>query len=186
MQQHQLRPVFDVEAARSLKQAQQHATEGNLLQGAIEERLAAGAYRRLQFLDARLGRRPARFDMHLGDTLVVAAEEGEKVVRQIILVDVGERADDAEIQCHILAIGGDEDVARMHVGMKEAIAEHLGEEDFHTIARQLLEIDAGLDECRRLADGNAAHALHHHDTLGAVIPIHLGYLQQGRGREVAP
>ncbi len=67
-----------------------------------------------------------------GDALVVAAEEGEEVLRQVILVGVGQRADDAEIERDVAAEspGGDEDVARVHVGVEEAVAEHLGEEDF--------------------------------------------------------
>jgi hypothetical protein len=38
------------------------------------------------------------------DALVVALEEGKKVLRQIVLVVVGERADDAEVERDITAV----------------------------------------------------------------------------------
>ena len=52
------------------------------------------------------------------------------------------------------AVGGDEDVARMHVGVEEAVAEHLREEDLDAGARQALDVDAGLDAaCRPARSG---------------------------------
>ena len=41
-------------------------------------------------------------------------------------------------------VGGDEDVARMHVGVEVAVAEHLREEELDAGAREPLEVDAGL------------------------------------------
>ena len=73
------------------------------------------------------------------DALVVALEKGEEVLRQIVFVAVGERADNAEIERNIFAVvyfvGGDEDIARMHVGVEKAVAKNLSEKDFDTRAR---------------------------------------------------
>src|SRR5262249_54039105 len=90
LQQHELRLDFHVEAARYLEQAQQHAAEGDLLERAVEDRLADRTDRRLEFVDARVGRQPARLDVGLGDAAIVAAEKSEEVLRQIIFVAVGE------------------------------------------------------------------------------------------------
>ena len=80
--------------------------------------------------------------MRLGDALVVALEEGEEVLREVVLVAVGERAHDAEVERDVAAVGGDEDVARVHVGVKEAVAEHLAEEDLDPGAGELRDVDA--------------------------------------------
>ena len=60
------------------------------------------------------------------------------------------------------AVDGDEDVARVHVGVEEAVAEHLREEDLDAGARQPLDVDAGLAQAVDLADRDAVHALHDH------------------------
>jgi hypothetical protein len=43
----------------------------------------------------------------------------------------------------------DLDVARVHVGVEEAVAEHLREEDRHAVAGQLLQVDAGVAQSLR-------------------------------------
>ena len=110
------------------------------LQRPVEDRLAHGADGRFELVDARIGRRPAGFDMRLGHALVVAPEKGEEILRQVVLVDVGQRAHDAEIERDVLAarlgVDGNEDIARVHVGVEKTVAEHLGEEDLDAGARQ--------------------------------------------------
>ena len=69
LQHHQLRLDFDVEPARGLEQAQQHAAEGDFVQRPVEDRLADGADRRLEFIDARVGRRPAGLDVRFATRL---------------------------------------------------------------------------------------------------------------------
>jgi hypothetical protein len=109
------------------------------------------------------GRHPAGFDVRLSDTLVVAAEEGEEVLRQVVLVDVGERADDAEIERDVAALRGDQDVARMHVGMEEAVAEDLGEEDLDAHPRESFFRSTPSARSASICDRQAVHALHDHD-----------------------
>ncbi len=126
----------------------------------------------------------------LGHPLVVAAEEGEEVLRQVVLVVVRQRADDAEVQrdpaAEVLAAVADVDVAGVHVGVEEAVAQRLREEDLDGARRQLLDVDAGLAQPRHLAHRDAVHALHHDDVAAAVVPVHLGHPQQPRAGEVAP
>ena len=81
--------------------------------------------------------------------------------------------------------GGDQDVARVHVGVEEAVAKHLREENLHARARQLLDVDALLAQRRDLRDRRAVHALHHHHLGRAVVPVHLRHQQQRRVREIA-
>ena len=105
LQQHQLRLDLDVEAARGLEQPHQHLAERDLLQRPVEVRLAHGADRALELVDARARRHPAALDVQLGHALVVAPEEGEEVLRQVLLVELGQRADDAEVERDVAAEG---------------------------------------------------------------------------------
>ncbi len=189
LQQHELRLDLDIEASRGLEQAHQHQPQRQLLQRPVEERLAAGAHRRLEFLDPRMTRHPSGLDVQFGHPAVVAPEEGEEVLRQVVLVELGQRADDAEVERDVAVEVGafttDQDVARMHVGMKEAMAEHLREEDLDAFARQLLQVDAGLAHLVHASDRNAVHALHRQHVHGAGTPVHLGHPQQTRVGEIA-
>ena len=185
LQHHQLWLDFDVEAARHLEQAQQGAAELDLFQRLVEDGFADGADRCFELIHPRSARHPAGVDVRLGDALVVALEEGEEVLRQVVLVDVGQRAHDAEVERDVLTVRCDENVARMHVGVKEAVAEHLGEEDFDAGARQRGHVHAlgaqGID----LRDRQAVHALHHHRAGTAVVPVDLGHREQWRIAEIA-
>ena len=73
----------------------------------------------------------------------------------------------------------------VHVGVEEAVAKDLGEEDRHAVARQLRDVDAGLAQPVDLADRHAHHALHHDHLRVAVIPQHLGDQHQVQARHVA-
>jgi hypothetical protein len=190
LQHHQLRLDLDVETAGGLEEAQENAAERDFVQRAVEDRFADGADGGLELVGTGIGRRPAGFDVRHRDALVVALEESKKVLREIVLVVVGERADDAEIERDIAAVmcrvSGDEDVAGVHVGMEEAVAKDLGEKDLDAGARQRRQIDAGGDQRVGLTDRDAPHALHDHHRRRALIPVHFGHLQQPRTAEVAP
>ncbi len=112
-----------------------------------------GADRAFEFLDPRVRRHPARFEVQCRDAVVVALEEREEILREIVLVEVGERADDPEIQRDIAPEGrfgdADLDVARVHVRMKEPIAEHLREKDLDPFARKPRDVHAGRAEGSR-------------------------------------
>ena len=189
LQQHELRLDHDVEPARRGEQLHQHAAERDLLQRPVEHRLADDADLALELVDAGVRRHPARLDVRGRHAVVVAAEEGEEVLREVALVALGEHAHDAEVDGDVLAVvravDGDEDVARVHVGVEVRVAEHLREEELDAGARELLQVDAGLDQPVHLRDRDAAHPLHHHHLAGAVVPVHLGHLQQRRILEVA-
>ena len=119
----------------------------------VEHGLQHDADLRLELVDARVRRHPARFEVRGRDAVVVAAEEREEVLREIALVALRQRAHDAEVDRDVLAVVGavdrDEDVARVHVGVEIAVAEHLREEHLDAGAREPLQVDAGLDAAGR-------------------------------------
>ena len=104
---------------------------------------------------------------------VIAPEETEEVLREILLVDLGEGPHDAEVERDVAAIGRHQDVSRMHVRMKEAVAEHLGEKDLDSRARELRNVHALPAQLVHLANRRAVHPLHRHDGARAEVPIHL-------------
>ena len=122
--------------------------EGDLRQRPVEHGLQHDADFRLELVDAGVGRHPARFQVRGRHAMVVAAEEGEEVLREVALVALGQRAHDPEIDGDVLAVvrrvGGDEDVAGMHVGMEIGVAEDLREEHLDAGAGEPRDVDARL------------------------------------------
>ena len=80
----------------------------------------------------------------------------------------------------------DEDVARVHIGMEKAVAEHLGEEDLHTPLRQQLHIGSLSLERLHVGHRNAVDALHHHHAFAAVIGVHFRHIQHRAVFEITP
>ena len=189
LQEYQLWLDFHVEAPRGLKQPQQHLTERDVFERLLQNRLANRADRRSELVGPRAFADPAGFDMQHRDFVIVLAEEREQVPRQVVLVFPGQAADDAAVDGDVTGFGGvvprDEDIAGMHVGMEEIVAEDLGEEYLHTTLGQLLEIGAlgaqGIDIRHR----NAVDALLDHDLTMGQRPVNGGHVEQRRALEVA-
>ena len=122
--------------------------------------------------------------------MVVAPEKREEILREVALVAVAERAHDAEVERDVLAvmrrIDGDKDVARMHVGMKKAVTEHLRKKDLDTSAGKLLQVDGGARQFVDPADRDAGHPLHHQHFGVGPVPVDFRHEQQRRMLEVAP
>ena len=76
------------------------------------------------------------------DAVVIAVEEGEEVDGKIALVVIGQRADDAEVKGDVAVVGGDQNVAGVHIRMEKAVAENLREEDFHAVIGKFVQINA--------------------------------------------
>jgi hypothetical protein len=74
----------------------------------------------------------------------------------------------------------------MHVGVEEAVAEHLGEEDLYARRGQRSNIYSFFQENIFSRNRHAAHPLHHDHALRAELPVHLGHGEQRRAGEVAP
>ena len=104
---------------------------------------------------------------------VIASEKTEEVLREILLVHLGERAHDAEVERDIAALGRHQDVSRMHVRVEETVSEHLSEKDLDARARELRDVHALPAQLVHLAHRSALHPLHRHDGARAEVPVHL-------------
>ena len=127
--------------------------------------------------------------MQLRHLAVVALEEGHQVACQVVLVLGGQAADDAAVDGDVLRIarlpGADEDVARVHVGVEEAVAEHLGEENLHAAFGQQLHVGVLRAQGGDVGHRHAVDALHDQHLGPAVIPVDLRHVDQRRAFEVA-
>ena len=73
----------------------------------------------------------------------------------------------------------------MHVGVKEAVAKDLHEENLDAVAGKLRNVDVLSAQAVDVADRRADHALHHHHFGGAPVPVHLRHAQHAGVREIA-
>ena len=141
-------------------------------------------------MHAGLRRHPAALDVQLGDLAVAALEDREQVAREVVLVEIAEAAHDRAVDADVARARriGDlhEDVPGVHVGVEEAVAEHLREEDLHAALGELLEVDARGIQRRDIGYRDAVDALHHEHVASRVVPVHLGHVEQVRVEEVAP
>ncbi|MNH20738.1 hypothetical protein D3C79_805230 [compost metagenome] len=74
----------------------------------------------------------------------------------------------------------------MHVGVEEAVAEHLGEEYFHAAFGQHLHVGALIGERGHVGHRHTIDALHHQYFRPAPVPVHLWHIHQLGTFEIAP
>ena len=113
--------------------------------------------------------------MQLGHLTVVAVEERDKVLGQIPFIFFIQRPHNPAVDTDILRIlrvlVAHEDIARVHVRMEKAVAEHLGEEDLHATLGQQLHVRSLLLQGHHIRNRNTVDTLHHHHVLAAVVRI---------------
>ena len=177
-----MRLNLHVEAAGGLEQAQQNLSEGDFLQGFVENRFADGAHGRLEFIDPGSRRHPTRFHMQGGNSCIVALEERDEILGQVMLVAGLQGADDAEIDRRVARVLGilglHENISRMHVGMEKIVPKDLGKENLDAVLGKLRYIRAAGAQFRQLTDDNAMDALHDHDVGATIVPIDFGHIEQ--------
>ena len=128
LQQHQLRARLHVEQAGDLEQQGQQPRHRDLVGGARVDRLADGADRLREILDAVDVRHVARLEMHLGDALVIARDEAVEDLGQEAALLQPEPPHDAEVDRDEAPLPVDEQVALVHVGMEQAVAHRVTQE----------------------------------------------------------
>ena len=195
LQHDQLGARRHVEQAGDLEQQGQHLRHRDLVGAPVVDRLADGADRLSEIGDRVMRRDIAGLEMHLGDAGVVAGDEAEKDLGEEAPFLVAEPAHDAAVDRDQPALGVDEQVAGVHVGMEEAVADRMGEEGLDDLAAEAFEIMAGgtqrldvgePDTVDPFIDQDLARGQppvrHRHAEIG-VLPGVLGEFGEGRGLE---
>ena len=81
--------------------------------------------------------------MHFGDAQIVARDEAIEDFGEEAALLLAEPAGDAEIDRDDGAVGLDEQIARMHVGVEEAVAQRVAQERLDQVGGDRLEVVAG-------------------------------------------
>ncbi len=84
---------------------------------------------------------------------------------------------DAEVEGDDPALRVDQHVAGMHVGMEEAVAEHLIEEDHRRLGQDRVGIEAVPDQLGALVGRQARDPLEGHHPAARAAPVHLRHLE---------
>jgi hypothetical protein len=100
----------------------------NIFGGAIMDRLADGADRLREIVDRMLRRHIAGFEMHFRGAVIIAGDEAVQNLGKKQAFLGAEPAHDAEVHGDQPALVVDEQVSRMHVGVKEAVAQRVAQE----------------------------------------------------------
>ena len=151
-------------------------TKGDLADRPGKDRLTDCPYCCLKLIDARVGRHPACPQVRQGHCPVVPVEESQQVFREILLVRLPKRSHDAEVHRPVLPVFTDKNIARVHIGMKKAVAKRLGEKNLYPVVGKLAQINAGLLDGVDIPDRDTVDALHYEHLTPAVLPIHLGHI----------
>src|SRR3954467_7161433 len=113
--------------------------------------------------------------MRFGHPSIIAAKKRQKVLCEVMFIERGKRAHDAEVEGDVAPVPRNQNVPRMHISMKKTIPEHLGKEDLDTRARELLHVYALLTQATHLRNRCSMHALHDHHFSRAIVPVNLGH-----------
>ena len=148
------------------------------------DRLADGADRLGEILDAVDLRHVARFEMNLGDAPIVALDEAVENLGEEAALLAPEPAHDAKIDDDDAPLGVDEEIALMHVGVKEAVAQGMAQERLNERPPERRRIETQLGEAPRIAERRAVDPLHRQRFARRAIPVDLGRAKAGIVREV--
>ena len=122
--------------------------------------------------------------MQLSNPSVVSAEKGKEVLSKVVFVELREGSNNAKVKGDVMALMraavADKNIAWVHVSMKIAVAKHLGEENFNTLAGELFKVDLCLFKALHSVYRNTVNPLHHNHVGLAVIPEHFWNLQKRR------
>ncbi len=121
------------------------------------------------------------FEMHFGDTAVIAIEEAQQHLAQEAPGLFVDAAGDAEIDGDQLTVGPHEQIAGMHVGVKEAVAEHHIEKGVRRLLDDGEQIMPGRFQGVDLVDGNSMDPFQRQHPPGRPLPVDGG---DGEGRIV--
>ncbi len=179
LQQHQLGARLHVEEAGDLEQQRQQARHRDLVGGARVDRLADGADRLRKILDAVHVRHVARLEMHLGDALIVARDEAVEDLGEEAPLLEPEAAHDPEIDRDEAPLAIDEQVALMHVGVKQAVAHRVAQEALDDDGAELRQHEALLRQPDRVVELGAVDPFERQHLGGGSVPIDLRHAEVG-------
>jgi hypothetical protein len=139
----------------------------------------AGEARLVELVQAR-----AQVDEDLGRLLAAAVDGGEHELEQAVAHARRHVRDHAEVHQHQLGLVGEQHVARVRVGVDDAVHEHLVQVRAHQVGAQLAQRHLGARDRRDVRHLGPPHHLHRQHALRGVVPDRLGHAQVRVRRQV--
>ena len=113
--------------------------------------------------------------MNLGHTAIVGLEETQQYIGQIVAGVAVEPSHDAEIDRDQHAVLTHEQVARVHVGVKETVLEHLAEKGRRGSANDALQVMLRCHERVDVIHRDAGDPLGRQDASTGALPVDPGH-----------
>jgi hypothetical protein len=165
----------------SNKQRQQLAHRDRLGRLPVD-RLADRADRLREALDIVMAGHVARLEMHFGDADVIAGDEAVEDFGEETALLLAEPPDNAHVDRDDHALRIDEEIARMHVGMEETVAQRMAQEGLDQRVGKRVEIVAGGLQPLDIGHLDAVDPLHRDDVAAGALPVDLGTRKPGSSR----
>src|ERR1700733_5814850 len=112
------------------------------------DRLADSADRLCEIFHRMMPKHVDGLEMHFGDATIIAGDEAEQDLGEKAPLLHAEPAHDAEIDRDQSAVGVEEQIAGMHVGVKEAVAQRVAQETLDDLAAKVGQVDLRLSQPR--------------------------------------
>src|SRR6202022_755047 len=113
-----------------------------------------------EILDRVMPGHVAGLEMHLGDAAIVAGDESQENFGEEAPLLHAEPAHDAEIDGNKPAGLVEEQIAGVHVGMEETVAQRMAQETLDYLAPEFAQIDLRLLEPRMIPQRDAVDPFH--------------------------
>ncbi len=116
-------------------------------------------------------RHVAGLEMHLGDAKIVAGDEAVEDFREEAALLLAEPPGDAEIDGDDGAVRLDEQVAGMHVGVEEAVAQRVAQERLDEVGGDRLQVVAGGAQRLDVGQLDAVDPVHGEHVAAGALPV---------------
>ena len=135
------------------------------------DRLADGAQRLGEVVHGMLVGHIARLEMHLRDAVIIAADETVENLGEEAALRLAEAAHDTEIDGDDVAGLVDKEIALVHVGVEEAVAQRLAQERLHQPAGEQGQVVAGGAQRFDVGELDAVHPVEGEHVARRLIPF---------------
>ena len=113
--------------------------------------------------------------MHFGDAAIIAGDEAEQDFGEEAPLLHAEPAHDAEVDRDQPSGVVEKQIARMHVGMEEAVAQRVAQETLDHLAAEIGQIDLRCVEARVIVQRDAVDPFHRQHVVGGAVPVDRGH-----------
>ena len=127
--------------------------------------------------------------MQLCHAEVIAVKQRPEILGDVVQVLGRQAGNDTKIQGDVAGVFRvadiHQDVARMHVGVEQVVAENLGVKNTDTDPGQAVQVNAVITQALDVTDRNTGNPLHDQYRLTAIGPVYFGDVEFLRALEIA-